>query len=102
MVKAKGKGKGKGGDIFKDLKEKRYEELSEIRGRKTTRRTLPKLEKAFGTTASMSPTAEEPVVREVRSGEGGPVEVIEPPLGMGRRRTRKSKKAGRRRTKHRK
>ena len=86
LTMAKGKGKG-GVTIFEERRQQRMGELENIRARKTTRKTLPKLEKAFGIT-STRPVEDEPVEEtKVPAGVGEPV-------GMGRRR--KTKKAGRR------
>ena len=86
------KGKGKGGvTIFEERRQQRMGELEDIRSRKTTRKTLPKLEKAFGIT-STRPVADEPVKESIPAVGG--------PTGTGRRR--KTKKAGRRKSTRRK
>ena len=86
------KGKGKGGvTIFEQRRRERVEDVENVRSRKTTRKTLPKLEKAFGIT-STRPVEDEPT-KELIPAVGGPT-------GMGRRR--KTKKAGRRKSTRRK
>jgi hypothetical protein len=91
---AKGKEKPKHHvTIFEQRRRERMDELESTRSQKTTRKTLPKLEKAFGIT-SLAPIP--PVTDVVPAGVGAPVDGVREPTGMGRRKTRRRKTTKRR------